>query len=130
MRRVHCSSTQFGIRYPMAEVESRSLALDRLNARPRRPWAARSLAPNIVVAPSWDVLCADKALVLGAKIAGRSVPAFEAAWHGRANRGETSGFTVAQDVGDVFATELRRPRNAKGLSRDDLAYEAEVNPAI
>ena len=27
----------------------------------------------------------------------------------------------------MFATNLRRLRNAKGLSQDDLAYEAEVS---
>ena len=31
------------------------------------------------------------------------------------------------DLRGVFATNLRRLRNAKGLSQDDLAYEAEVS---
>jgi transcriptional regulator with XRE-family HTH domain len=31
------------------------------------------------------------------------------------------------DLRDVFATNLRRVRNAKGLSQDDLAYEARVS---
>jgi transcriptional regulator with XRE-family HTH domain len=31
------------------------------------------------------------------------------------------------DLRQVFATNLRRCRNAKGLSQDDLAYEAEVS---
>jgi transcriptional regulator with XRE-family HTH domain len=31
------------------------------------------------------------------------------------------------DLRDVFATNLRRLRSAKGLSQDDLAYEAEVS---
>lgn len=31
------------------------------------------------------------------------------------------------DLRDVFATNLRRLRQAKGLSQDDLAYEAEVS---
>jgi len=31
------------------------------------------------------------------------------------------------DLRDVFAVNLRRLRNAKGLSQDDLAYEAEVS---
>ncbi len=31
------------------------------------------------------------------------------------------------DLRDVFATNLRRLRNAKGLSQDDLAYEADVS---
>ena len=31
------------------------------------------------------------------------------------------------DLRDVFATNLRRLRHAKGLSQDDLAYEAEVS---
>jgi transcriptional regulator with XRE-family HTH domain len=31
------------------------------------------------------------------------------------------------DLWDVFATNLRRLRNAKGLSQDDLAYEAGVS---
>jgi len=31
------------------------------------------------------------------------------------------------DLRDVFATNLRRLRNAKGLSQDALAYEAEVS---
>jgi ribosome-binding protein aMBF1 (putative translation factor) len=28
---------------------------------------------------------------------------------------------------EIFATNLRRLRNAKGLSQDDLAYEAEIS---
>ena len=31
------------------------------------------------------------------------------------------------DLRDVFATNLRRLRHAKGLSQDDLAYEAKVS---
>ncbi len=31
------------------------------------------------------------------------------------------------DLRDVFATNLRRLRNARKLSQDDLAYEAEVS---
>jgi transcriptional regulator with XRE-family HTH domain len=31
------------------------------------------------------------------------------------------------DLRDVFATNLRRLRNARGLSQDDLAYEAGVS---
>ena len=31
------------------------------------------------------------------------------------------------DLREVFATNLRRLRNEKGLSQDDLAYEAEVS---
>lgn len=31
------------------------------------------------------------------------------------------------DLRDVFATNLRRLRNAKGLAQDDLAYEAGVS---
>ena len=31
------------------------------------------------------------------------------------------------DLRDVFAVNLRRLRHAKGLSQDDLAYEAEVS---
>jgi transcriptional regulator with XRE-family HTH domain len=31
------------------------------------------------------------------------------------------------DLRDVFAINLRRLRHAKGLSQDDLAYEAEVS---
>ena len=31
------------------------------------------------------------------------------------------------DLREVFATNLRRLRHEKGLSRDDLAYEAEVS---
>ena len=31
------------------------------------------------------------------------------------------------DLREVFATNLRRLRNAKGLSQDDLAYEAGVS---
>jgi transcriptional regulator with XRE-family HTH domain len=31
------------------------------------------------------------------------------------------------DVREVFATNLRRLRHAKGLSQDNLAYEAEVS---
>jgi transcriptional regulator with XRE-family HTH domain len=31
------------------------------------------------------------------------------------------------DLGELFATNLRRLRDAKGLSQDDLAYEAVVS---
>jgi transcriptional regulator with XRE-family HTH domain len=31
------------------------------------------------------------------------------------------------DLRDVFAANLRRLRNARGLAQDDLAYEAEVS---
>lgn len=31
------------------------------------------------------------------------------------------------DLRDVFASNLRRLRNERGLSQDDLAYEAEVS---
>ena len=31
------------------------------------------------------------------------------------------------DLREAFATNLRRLRHAKGLSQDDLAYEAEVS---
>lgn len=31
------------------------------------------------------------------------------------------------DLRQVFATNLRRLRHARGLSQEDLAYEAEVN---
>jgi transcriptional regulator with XRE-family HTH domain len=31
------------------------------------------------------------------------------------------------DLRDVFAANLRRLRNARGLSQDDLAYEAEMS---
>lgn len=34
---------------------------------------------------------------------------------------------AGMDLRDVFATNLRRLRNAKGLSQDDLAYEAGVS---
>jgi transcriptional regulator with XRE-family HTH domain len=31
------------------------------------------------------------------------------------------------DLRDIFATNLRRLRNLKGISQDDLAYEAGVS---
>jgi transcriptional regulator with XRE-family HTH domain len=31
------------------------------------------------------------------------------------------------DLREVFATNLRRLRHARGLSQDDLAYEAEIS---
>jgi transcriptional regulator with XRE-family HTH domain len=31
------------------------------------------------------------------------------------------------DLREVFATNLRRLRHEKGLSQDDLAYEAEIS---
>jgi transcriptional regulator with XRE-family HTH domain len=31
------------------------------------------------------------------------------------------------DLREIFATNLRRLRHARGLSQDDLAYEAEVS---
>ena len=40
---------------------------------------------------------------------------------------DADGFASRMDLREVFATNLRRLRNAKGLSQDDLAYEAEVS---
>ena len=37
------------------------------------------------------------------------------------------GLRSRMDLREVFATNLRRLRHAKGLSQDDLAYEAEVS---
>jgi transcriptional regulator with XRE-family HTH domain len=31
------------------------------------------------------------------------------------------------DLRDIFAANLRRLRNAKGMSQDDVAYEAEMS---
>jgi transcriptional regulator with XRE-family HTH domain len=31
------------------------------------------------------------------------------------------------DLRDIFAANLRRLRNAKGLSQDDVAYEAKIS---
>jgi transcriptional regulator with XRE-family HTH domain len=31
------------------------------------------------------------------------------------------------DLREIFATNLRRLRNAKGMSQDDLAHEAEIS---
>ncbi len=31
------------------------------------------------------------------------------------------------DLRDIFAGNLRRLRNAKGMSQDDVAYEAEIS---
>jgi transcriptional regulator with XRE-family HTH domain len=36
-------------------------------------------------------------------------------------------FGCRMDLRQVFAANLRRIRHAKGLSQDDLAYEAEVS---
>jgi transcriptional regulator with XRE-family HTH domain len=38
-----------------------------------------------------------------------------------------TGLASRVDPRDVFATNLRRLRNARKLSQDDLAYEAEVS---
>jgi DNA-binding XRE family transcriptional regulator len=40
---------------------------------------------------------------------------------------EQPRFASRMDLRDVFATNLRRFRNARKLSQDDLAYEAEVS---
>ena len=37
------------------------------------------------------------------------------------------GFASRMDLRDVFATNLRRLRQARKLSQDDLAYEAELS---
>ena len=37
------------------------------------------------------------------------------------------GFASRMDLREVFAANLRRLRHEKGLSQDDLAYEAEVS---
>jgi ribosome-binding protein aMBF1 (putative translation factor) len=39
----------------------------------------------------------------------------------------TKGFAWCMDLRHVFAANLRRLRHAKGLSQEDLAYEADVN---
>lgn len=36
-------------------------------------------------------------------------------------------FTSGMDLREVFARNLRRLRNGKGISQDELAYEAEVS---
>ena len=36
-------------------------------------------------------------------------------------------FVSRMDLREVFAANLRRLRNEKGLSQDDLAYEAEIS---
>lgn len=40
---------------------------------------------------------------------------------------QTEWFAFRMDLREVFAANLRRLRHAKGLSQDDLAYEAEVS---
>jgi DNA-binding XRE family transcriptional regulator len=40
---------------------------------------------------------------------------------------QTGGSASRMDLRDVFATNFRRMRHEKGLSHDDLAYEAEVS---
>jgi len=37
------------------------------------------------------------------------------------------GVASRKDLREVFAVNLRRLRHARGLSQDDLAYEAEVS---
>jgi transcriptional regulator with XRE-family HTH domain len=37
------------------------------------------------------------------------------------------GNISCMDLREVFATNLRRLRNAKGMSQDELAYEAEIS---
>jgi DNA-binding XRE family transcriptional regulator len=39
----------------------------------------------------------------------------------------TVGLASRMDLREVFATNLRRLRHERGLSQDDLAYEAEVS---
>jgi DNA-binding XRE family transcriptional regulator len=39
----------------------------------------------------------------------------------------TVGFASCMDLREVFAANLRRLRNAKGVSQDELAYEANVS---
>ncbi len=41
--------------------------------------------------------------------------------------GATDGFAWRMDLRQVFVANLRRLRHAKGLSQEDLAYEAEAN---
>lgn len=40
---------------------------------------------------------------------------------------ERWAFFPEMDLREIFATNLRRLRNAKGLSQDDLAHEAEIS---
>src|SRR5229473_6696116 len=40
---------------------------------------------------------------------------------------EQVGSLPRMDLREVFATNLRRLRHAKGFSQDDLAYEAEIS---
>jgi DNA-binding XRE family transcriptional regulator len=37
------------------------------------------------------------------------------------------GFASRMDLREVFATNLRRVRHERGLSQDDLAYEADIS---
>lgn len=37
------------------------------------------------------------------------------------------GNISCMDLREVFATNLRRLRNAKGMSQDELAYQAEIS---
>jgi transcriptional regulator with XRE-family HTH domain len=37
------------------------------------------------------------------------------------------GNISCMDLREVFATNLRRLRNAKGMSQDELAYEAKIS---
>jgi transcriptional regulator with XRE-family HTH domain len=40
---------------------------------------------------------------------------------------KTTGILPEMDLREIFATNLRRLRNAKGVSQDDLAYEAGIS---
>ena len=40
---------------------------------------------------------------------------------------QQAGLAWRMDLRQVFAANLRRLRHAKGLSQEDLAYEADVN---
>jgi len=45
----------------------------------------------------------------------------------KATGAKNLGLASRMDLREVFAFNLRRLRHAKGLSQDDLAYEAEVS---
>lgn len=53
------------------------------------------------------------------------IRAFCSIYRGAVYRG--TRFPPRMDLRGVFATNLRRLRNARGLSQDELAYEAEVS---
>jgi DNA-binding XRE family transcriptional regulator len=103
-----------------ALIEDRRLAvLEVKDALVARVSSRHLLARKVTVAPAEAWLNSPQLLTLRQQAHFYSVYRGATYW--------TSGFSSRMDLRDVFAANLRRLRNAKGLSQEALAYDAEIS---